>query len=583
MANIIRLSTPAQAYTYKMVPVYNGLPFVVNSYQTDRGNFKYIADVYVGGTKITTLKQNKDISNSSYGIFDIGRIVENYIATTRPVFLTQGFAGNLNEYKSYEVKFGVEFDRILSITSITAGGPGGEYTRVQFATTHELRMGDYIEISNTNRHNYMAKITFIGSNWVLTDLYYQGAPETSGSAIECEGFYDNAYIYAASYAGGERVGFAIPISRPTRIKVGDRVVIRQDLFPVTPSKKGYDGEWLCTAIYNQVIGGNTYQIIATDCPFLGSTPVNGGLIYSISKYTFNELNSTPLEYAWDGGLQYKEFLSYNPTTFSMNTTNRGRFLTNSPKSIKIRRDESYILTSFNTSIMGSSAIKKGTFKTYNAAGVLQASYFFNIGGTSLTTAIINMGVGPVNLLSYQPSALPSTIAYYTFELQDSSFASTRVSEILRFNIDTTCYRYTQKRLKWKNRLGGWDYFTFNLRSDKTVEIQKSNFNKFRNTLQTGNKYGYSIGDRGQTTYNVKAFDKEVLQSNWLTNDEAAWLEELWTSPEVYLLDGTFNSSSAELPVTVTNENFVVGEKENRGLIAYTINIEYAYNKIIQRN
>jgi hypothetical protein len=75
----------------------------------------------------------------------------------------------------------------------------------------------------------------------------------------------------------------------------------------------------------------------------------------------------------------------------------------------------------------------------------------------------------------------------------------------------------------------------------------------------------------------------VLQSNWLTNDEAAWLEELWTSPEVYLLDGTFNSSSAELPVTVTNENFVVGEKENRGLIAYTINIEYAYNKIIQRN
>lgn len=574
MANIIRLSTPAQNFTYKMVPVYNGLPFVVNSYQTNRDNFKYIADVYVGGTKITTLKQNKDISNSSYGIFDIGRIVENYIVTTRPAFLTQGFAGNINEYKSYEVKFGVEFERTLSITSIIGGGPGGEYTRVTFSTTHELRMGDYIVISNTKYHNYRGKVTFIGSNWVITDLYYQGAPETSGSAIECEGFFDNAYV------SGGLVGFAIPISRPTRIKVGDRVTVIQDNFPVQPTRKGYDGEWLCTSIYNQVIGGVTYQIIATDCPFLGNTPVNGGLIYSISKYSFKELNSTPLEYAWDGGLQYKEFLSYNPTIFSMNTTNKGRFLTNTPKSIKIRRDESYILTSFNTSITGS-VPRKQVFKTYNAAGVLQNTYSFGLGGQSLSTAIINMGAGPVNLLSFQPSALPSTIPYYTFELQDIN--SNRVSEILTFVIDTTCYRYTQKRLKWKNRLGGWDYFTFNLRSDKTVEIQKNNFNKFRNTLQTGNKYGYSIGDRGQTTYNVKAFDKEVLQSNWLTGDEAAWLEELWTSPEVYLLDGTFNSLSAELPVIVTNENFVVGEKENRGLIAYTINIEYAYNKIIQRN
>jgi hypothetical protein len=572
MANISILSTPAQSLTYKMVPVYNGLPFVVNSSQKDRQNFKYVADVYVSNVKITTLKQNKDISNLSYGIFDIGRIVENYILTTRPVFLTQGFAGNLNEYKSYSIKFGVEFERYLSITSIVSSSG---FARVTFSTPHELIVGDYIVISNTKVHNYKAKVTLVGSTFVRTDLPYQGQNETSGSAIECEGFYDNAFV------SGGYIGFTIPITRPTRIQVGDRVVVIQDTVPIQPTKKGYDGEWLCTSIYNQVIGGVTYQIIATDCPYLGDTPVNGGAIYSISKYSFKELTTSTVEYAWDGGLQYKEFLSYNPINYAMNTTNKGQFLTSSPRTLKIRRDESSILTSFNTSIMGSSTIKKGVFKTYDSDGTLQATYSYNIGGTSSTTAIVNMGVGPVNLLSYQPSALPSTIAYYTFELQDNS--SVRVSEIFRYNIDTTCYRYTQKRLKWKNRLGGWDYFTFNLRSDKTVEIERNNFNKFRNTLQTGNKYGYSIGDRGQTTYNVKAFDKEVLQSNWLTNDEASWLEELFTSPEVYLIDGTFNSLSADLPVTVTNDNFVVGEKENRGLIAYTINIEYAYYKIIQRN
>jgi hypothetical protein len=572
MANISILSTPATSLTYKMVPVYNGLPFVVNSTNNDRQNFKYVADVYVSNVKITTVKQNKDISNSSYGIFDIGRIVENYIITTRPIFLTQGFSGNLNEYKSYSIKFGVEFERYLSITSTSNDGG---FTRVNFSTSHELRVNDYIVISNTKVTNYKAKVTLVGSNYVKTNLAYVGTNETSGSAIECEGFYDNVVVT------GGYIGFTIPVSRPTRIKVGDRVVVIQDTVPIAPTQKGYDGEWLCTNIYNQVIGGLTYQVIATDCPYLGNTPVNGGAIYSISKYLFKELTTSTVEYAWDGGLQYKEILSYNPINYAMNTTDKGKFLTSSPRTLKIRRDESSILTSFNTSIMGSSTIKKGVFKTYNSAGTLQGTYSYNIGGTSLTTAIVNMGVGPVNLLSYQPSALPSTITYYTFELQDNS--SVRVSEIFRYNIDSDCYRYTQKRLKWKNRLGGWDYFTFNLRSDKTVEIERNNFNKFRNSLQTGNKYGYKIGDRGQTTYNVKAFDKEVLQSNWLSGDEAAWLEELFTSPEVYLLDGTLNSSSAELPVTVTNDNFVVGKKENVGLIAYTINIQHGYNKIIQRN
>ena len=572
MANISILSTPAQSFTYKMVPVYNGLPFIINSAQNNRENFKYVADVYVSNVKITTVKQNKDISNSSYGIFDIGRIVENYISTTRPIFLTQGFTGNLNEYKSYTIKFGAEFERYLSITS--TANVGG-FTRVNFSTSHELRVNDYIVISNTKVTNFKAKVSAVGSTFVTTNLAYVGSVETSGSAIECEGFYDNAFVT------GGYIGFSIPVSRPTRIKVGDRVVVIQDTVPIAPTQKGYDGEWLCTNIYNQVIGGLTYQIIATDCPYLGNTPVNGGAIYSISKYSFKELTTSTVEYAWDGGLQYKEILSYNPIDYAMNVTNKGKFLTSSPRTLKIRLDESSILTSFNTSIMGSSTVKKGVFKTYNSANILQSTYSYNIGSTALTIAIINMGVGPVNLLSYQPSALPSTISYYTFELQDNS--SARLSEIFRYNIDRDCYRYTQKRLKWKNRLGGWDYFTFNLRSDKTVEIERNNFNKFRNSLQTANKYGYKIGDRGQTTYNVKAFDKEVLQSNWLSGDEAAWLEELFTSPEVYLTDGTLNSSSAELPVTVTNDNFVVGKKENVGLIAYTINIQHGYNKIIQRN
>ena len=73
------LQTPSQSTTSKMYPVYNGLPFVVKSNNYNRNNFKFISDVFVGGTKVSQLKQNKDISSNNYGVFDIGRIVENFI------------------------------------------------------------------------------------------------------------------------------------------------------------------------------------------------------------------------------------------------------------------------------------------------------------------------------------------------------------------------------------------------------------------------------------------------------------------------------------------------------------------------
>ena len=573
MASINILTTPAQSYAYKMVPVYNGLPFVVNSTQKSRDNFKYIADVYVSGVKITTLKQNKDISNSEYGIFDIERIVENYIRTSRANFTTYGFAGNIDAYKEYYIKFGCEFEKTLTITSIISNPSDGEYCRVTFSQPHELRVGDFIQISNTKKHNYRAKIVSItNSTTVNTDLYYMGAyygtgPETSGNAIEMEGFYDNAYV------DGGYIGFAIPVTRPTRIKVGDRVTIKQTNFPTAPKYYGYDGEWLCTRIYNQVIGGVTYQIIATDAPFLGNTPVNGGSIYSPSKYDYRNLAESTSEYAFDGGLQYKEWLSYSPTNYVMNSTLRGKFLTNSPRTIKIRRDELATLSFFHTSIMGTGSAKMLVY-AYNAAGTPVGNAQFSIGSTTAVYARLEAGVGVVQLQTIPGFSLASA-SYYEVYLANAG--NTRSSEIFRFNIDDTCYRYTQKRLKFKNRLGGWDYFTFNLRSDKTTNIDRSNFNKFSKSLQAANKYGYAMGDRGRTTYNVKAVDSEVLQSNWLNNDEATWLEELFTSPEVYLMDGT-----NELPVIVKNESFVLGEKENIGLIAYTINIEYSFNKVIQR-
>jgi len=568
MANITILSTPAQGLTYRMVPVYNGLPFVVNSLDRDRINFKYIADVYVSGTLVATLKQNKDISNQSYGIFDIGRIVENYIQTTRDNLTTYGFTSNVDAYKSYQVKFGVEYERYLKITSITLAV--AEYTRITFETIHDLRVGDYITIQGTANYNYKSKVTSISTNSVVTDMYWTVDESGTGTATEAEGFYDNVLVQAS----GNYVGWAIPVTRPTRIKVGDRVVIEQDSFPIAPTIQGYNGEWLVTKIFTQNISGTDYQVIQTDCPYLYDTPVNGGMIYPISKSQFKDITTSVVEYAWDAALQYKEFLSYNPITYSMNTTNLGQFLTSSPRNLKIRRDELATLSFLHTSIMGSSATKMQV-TSYDVNNNVLDTISFAIPSIVNTYGRLDVAAGPVQL-----EALPyfTLVGATKYELVLTNSSSVAVSETLTYTIDDSCYRYSQKRLKWKNRLGGWDYFTFNLRSDKTLSIERSNFNKFTKRVNSSNNYTYSVGDRGRTTYNVKAIESETLQSNWLTQGELTWLEEAFTSPDVYIMDGVY-----EIPVLITNEEFKVGEKENRGLMAYTINIEYAHNKLIQRN
>ena len=567
MSNINILSSPASSYTIKMMPVYNGLYFTVDSNRKNRSNFKFTAEVFVGGTKVATLKQNKDISSNSYGIFDIGRIVENFTTATSPKFQTFGTVGDTKEYQSYQIKFGAEYDRVIKFANIFSSGG---FSNLAFSSSEGLndcRIGDRIFIVNNSVNpNLNGVSTIISANTLSLRINKPFYGAATGTIIEGEGFFDNVFV-------GGYVGFAIPITRPTRINVGDTINIIQD---PGATFKAYDGEWLCTKIFNQVIGGVTYQVITTNCPFLGNTPAQGGMVYSISKYNFTGITTSTLEYAWDAGLQYKDYPNWDPSNYAMNLTNKGKFLTNAPITQKIRLNEDAKLTSFNTSIVNSSTIRKGVFKTYNSSNSLLGTYSHNLNGSALSTAIINSGVGTKNLSNLSGSALNDNVKYYTYEYQNLTGGT--VSEVRTFLIDRECFRYTQKRFKWKNRLGGWDFYTFNLRSNMTVEIERSNFRKFQNSFNSStNKYGYSIGDRGNTTYNVNARDSEIVYSKWLNNSEAIWLEELFTSPEAYIIDG-----SNELPIILTDTKLVIGEKENRGLISYSINYDYAYNKVIQR-
>jgi len=92
-------------------PAYNDVIFVVQSDNKAETNFKYIADVNVGGETIRL----KSFPHPTYGsaFFNIGRIVETYVnnvgSDLGSVDTNSGFEINSNSFTTYNVHFGEEF------------------------------------------------------------------------------------------------------------------------------------------------------------------------------------------------------------------------------------------------------------------------------------------------------------------------------------------------------------------------------------------------------------------------------------------------------------------------------------------
>lgn len=569
--------TPADLLTQKVVPVYNGLPFIISSNNVYRKNFKYIADVYVDDFQIARIKHNKDSSNENFGIFDFGRIIENYIKPLSNHYKSDGSLFNYysitnQDYVKYNINFGAEYERYIDIVSMSFFAT--DRTRVNWSVTNsgnsDLRVGDYVFLTNMSNSSYNGpfKVSVVSGSYIIID----GCPfvgTATGQFIEGEVFsgivpqFDT--IQQRNFCGFFQRKSPL---LPTRLKVGDTITTKQ--LCSSPIKPQYDGEWLITNIYTTYLYNFLCSVFVTNCPFVGTAGICGGAMASNNKVVLLNQVITSDEYAFGGALQYSE--NWNPLPYVMSgSTSNGKFLTNSPRTLKIKTEELSTLSVLGGVPMNSNNVTKVKYNFYGSTGLLNT-----ISGTTTPNLRYEIGVGTENLKSLQDF---TNVTYYTIELCDGGL--TPFSETFRFNIDTKCSKYVPYRFKWLNRLGGWDFYTFNLRSDKTTTIERQSFRKFTKSLQLSNSkydWNYKDGDRGNTIYGVNAVDSEVVFSDWIKEDVALWLEELYTSPEVYLI-----KDNKQLPIHITTSELVAGEKENIGLIQYSIDFTYSFNKNIQRN
>ena len=419
----------------------------------------------------------------------------------------------------------------------------------------------------------------------------------------------------------------------------------------TPNSKGVGIFDLSTILQSYVESDNLGSFVGSDNPtessrfkgiqFSDTTPHS---IHTIDKFCTNEksvrifkvifkiqhsdtvtgevsvnptsLVSTDEFIMYNGTVQHEEIMKldssgnygYNldANNYIMNDTD-AKFLTNCPTTIDIGTNDYHTLAFFNDydldfSIGGTSAttsqiqdIQVEFYPELNAQGTQIASTqtYDNVpanGGkrgfvNEANTKLIFFGCGMANFRNQSlASSYLNAISYKVTPRDDNG---DNIAQSYIFNIiDDDCKGFEKIRLTWLNRLGAWDYYSFTKRNVRTVETQRTSYKQISGLYNESvfMTHGYK---GGQKTFYTNAKERVTLNTDFVTESTATWLEELFTSPEVYILN-EFSADGSEgyinkyvQPVTITSSTYTKQTRANDDLLQYTLEIERSKNRVIQ--
>jgi hypothetical protein len=309
-----------------------------------------------------------------------------------------------------------------------------------------------------------------------------------------------------------------------------------------------------------------------------------------SGYTFNGTVQYQDYYNAAGGAEFDDYLLKIRFLFP----NNGKFLTNAPTGVTIGTNERRYLSVFNfDSTDGDVDVKKATFlviNTYQNTGGSIANIYYYQGNSATTIAFkgLHFPAGPANInqISYAsfvagvyPSINTSTDYAYDITLFNGGPAlDSQISETRYYEFEE-CSKYDRVRIMFLNRLGQFDYFSFDLVSRDFITSEKTTFKK---NLPISYYFGTTAGNREKTVLNSMNQKTKKVTSNWVDDETSTWLEELWTSPEVYEIINP-GLSEQYLPIIIKTASYEIKKRINDQIYNYEMEYEYSSEVNTQRN
>ena len=274
---------------------------------------------------------------------------------------------------------------------------------------------------------------------------------------------------------------------------------------------------------------------------------------------------------WNGVRNTREWLDFDYTDYDVTSSSSGiKFLSDAPTTRHINTGQSAFLH-FISSDQSPTGL---TLKSYNSTGGLittaQITFASPIFGRAAVGPYDIVNSDPADWTSSTPTTFLNNITYYTVQLRGGA------QQVIRFNLDQQCSKYTPIRLQWLNRLGGFDCFNFNLKSEEETKIKRASYEQQHHTF-TGTRWNYSAISRGQTDYDVQTSDKITINTDFLTEAESTWMNDLVTSPVI------FQELNNELIAVNIDERSIKKQTSlNDKLMQYTFDLEYSLRNMRQR-
>jgi len=231
---------------------------------------------------------------------------------------------------------------------------------------------------------------------------------------------------------------------------------------------------------------------------------------------------------------------------------------------------------------------------------IKLTYFKN-DGTSVTENVDNLysngGMGPYvsqsdwNILHF--GCYPANIYAWsaTFQALIDANNITKYTVIgqneddeqvaFAFTVNILCPNqkgYQPIRLTWLNQWGCWDYYTFNMKSSKSISTQGSTYEQLGGTWNEKH-YQPNSFKGGKKSFRVNATEKVIMNTDFVNESESEWFEELINSPEIYIVNGfkSDNPGSAlttyVIPVRLNTSSYTRKTVANDKLMQYTFEVE----------
>jgi hypothetical protein len=254
-----------------------------------------------------------------------------------------------------------------------------------------------------------------------------------------------------------------------------------------------------------------------------------------------------------------QFLMDYPVLPEISQTSR--FLTESPRIQYIQSEENYVLYYLNGQTGDRQVIEAdyATFSFYNSSntvitGLTQQLNLCNTiyqspTGFTDTLRIFGLPCGPVDITNLLNENIDwDNVAYYTVQLgysfptnstgRTSYEAVGPTSEMFYFYLYDNCLPEST-RIVWLNSRGGYDYYTFQSYRQDTNKIKRESYDNryYSPSVPSPDR---NLG-RVTKTFATDVDQEIVLESNYLNLQYAHWLEDLFVSPQVYLMKRDFVS------------------------------------------